>query len=298
MTRLVNGLSVDVEEHFQVGAFQHVIPQGSWDSIPSRVRGNVDRLLQIFDDHAVKATFFILGWVAKRHPGMIKDIQSAGHEIASHGSDHQLAYQQTPESFRDDVAASKAVLEDLCGQAVIGYRAPSFSITAQNLWAFEILEELGFRYSSSIYPIRHDTYGLPDASRFPFQPEGRKIVECPQSTVEVGPMRLPCGGGGYLRLFPFWLFRRAVGRVNATDQQSMYLYIHPWEIDPEQPRIDGAGLKSNFRHYRNLHKTEGRLIRLLEEFRWDRFDRILGFEPQVPANGQATDEKAKEQMTG
>jgi len=276
MVSLVNGLSVDVEEHFQVGAFQHVIRQENWDAIPSRVRGNVDRLLELFDAHDVKGTFFILGWVAERHPGMVRDIQSAGHEIASHGSHHQLAFRQSREVFRDDVANSKALLEDISGHAVIGYRAPSFSITPKNDWAFDVLEELGFRYSSSVYPIRHDTYGFPDAPRFPFTPDRTQLVECPQSTVEYGPLRLPCGGGGYLRLLPFWLFRHAVRRLNYGEKQAMYLYLHPWEIDPQQPRIDGAGLKSNFRHYLNLGKTESRLVRLLEEFNWGRFDRILG----------------------
>ncbi len=275
MPTLTNGLSVDVEEHFQVGAFQHTIKRADWDSMPSRVRGNVYRILEIFDQHQVKATFFTLSWVAERHPQMIRDILTAGHELASHGSEHQPAFSQSPEEFRQDVATSKAILEDIGGQAVLGYRAPSFSIIAMNQWAFGILEEVGYRYSSSVYPIRHDLYGYPDAPRFPFIAPGTQLLECPQSTVEFGPAAMPCGGGGYLRLLPLALFKRAIKRLNLSEQQAMYLYLHPWEIDPQQPRITGAGAKSRFRHYLNLDKTENRLRQLLESFSWDRFDHVL-----------------------
>ncbi len=272
---ITNGLSVDVEDYFQVGAFENQIRRESWDELPSRVRGNVYRILEVFDQKQVKATFFILAWVAKRYPQMVRDIGAAGHEIASHGCEHQPAFRQSPEEFYDDVASSKKILEDISGQSVLGYRAPSFSIIPENSWAFASLESAGYRYSSSIYPIRHDFYGYPDAPRFPFVPDGTKLLECPQSTVEIGSMRVPCGGGGYLRLLPFGLFCRAIHRINKVDRQAMYLYLHPWEIDPGQPRIKGASLKSRFRHYRNLEKTEQRLSKLLDKFTWGRFDEIL-----------------------
>ncbi len=273
--QITNGLSVDVEDYFQVGAFENQVRRESWEQLPSRVRGNVYRILEVFDQKQVKATFFILAWVAQRYPQMVRDIASAGHEIASHGCEHQPAFRQSPEEFYEDISSSKKILEDLSGQPVLGYRAPSFSIIPENSWAFGSLESAGYRYSSSIYPIRHDFYGYPDAPRFPFVPDGTKLLECPQSTVEIGPLRIPCGGGGYLRLLPFRLFCKAIERINKVDREAMYLYLHPWEIDPWQPRIEGAGFKSRFRHYRNLEKTERRLTRLLELFNWGRFDEIL-----------------------
>jgi len=270
-----NAISVDVEDYFQVAAFDQQVAPDDWSKYPQRVRANTFRFLEIFAEYGVKATFFTLGWVAERHPEIVRAIVAEGHELASHGYAHQPAFRQDPEVFRADVVRAKHTLEQAAGIEVIGYRAPSFSIIAVNDWAFSVLEECGHRYSSSVYPIRHDLYGFPDAPRFPFVPKGTGILECPQSTIEIGPLRMPCGGGGYFRLLPYGVFRRAIRRINEVDGKPMYFYLHPWELDPGQPRIKGAGMKSRFRHYLNLHRTESRLRRALQEFRWDRFDRVL-----------------------
>lgn len=269
-------MSVDVEEHFHVAAFDGQIDSADWGSHPSRVVANTERLLALFERRGISATFFILAWVAERHPSLIRRIVAEGHEVASHGCLHIPAFRQTREVFAEDVRRSKTVLEDIAGQPVLGYRAASFSIVKRNLWAFEELDKAGYRYSSSVNPVRHDIYGFPDAPRFNFQPAGTRLTECPITTLEVAGQRLPCGGGGYFRLLPPALFRWALRRVNRTGHPC-YFYLHPWEVDPEQPRIPGASWKSRFRHYTNLHKTEARLDRLLGEFAWDRFDRVLGF---------------------
>jgi len=273
---MTNVMSVDVEEHFHVAAFDRQIDSADWDSHPTRVVANTERLLALFDRRGINATFFILGWVAERHPALVRRITESGHEVASHGCNHIPAFRQTREVFADDVRRSKATLEDITGQPVLGYRAASFSIVKRNQWAFEELDRAGYRYSSSVNPVRHDIYGFPDAPRFNFQPAGTRLTECPITTLELAGQRLPCGGGGYFRLLPPVLFRWALRRVNRAGHPC-YFYLHPWEVDPDQPRIPGASWKSRFRHYTNLHKTEGRLDQLLREFTWDRFDRVLGF---------------------
>ncbi len=269
-------MSVDVEEHFHVAAFDQQIQSTDWHKHSSRVVSNTERLLALFDRRRVQATFFTLGCVAEQHPALIRRIVAEGHELGSHGCRHVPAFRQTRGEFAEDVRRSKAILEDTSGIAVLGYRAASFSIVKRNQWAFEELDRAGYRYSSSVNPVRHDIYGFPDAPRFNFRPEGTSLTECPITTLEVAGQRLPCGGGGYFRLLPYGLFSWAMRRVNG-DGHPCYFYLHPWEVDPDQPRIQGASWKSRFRHYNNLHKTEGRLDRLLREFSWDRFDRVLGF---------------------
>lgn len=268
-------MSVDVEEHFHVAAFDRQIDSADWDSHPTRVVGNTERLLALFERRGIHATFFILGWVAERHPVLVQRIIGAGHEVASHGCNHIPAFRQTREAFAEDIRRSKKTLEDIAGRPVLGYRAASFSIVKRNQWAFEELDKAGYRYSSSVNPVRHDIYGFPDAPRFNFQPAGTTLTECPITTLELAGQRLPCGGGGYFRLLPPVLFRWALRRVNRGGHPC-YFYLHPWEVDPDQPRIAGASWKSRFRHYTNLHKTESRLDQLLREFAWDRFDRVLG----------------------
>jgi polysaccharide deacetylase family protein (PEP-CTERM system associated) len=272
--RIANALSVDVEDYFQVSAFQSSISRSSWDSLQCRVERNVDRLLALLQDHAVRATFFTLGWVAHRYPGLVRRIDAAGHEVASHGYSHHRATEQAPHEFYEDIVRAKRLLEDLVGHPVHGYRAPSFSISYRNLWAFDCIARAGYRYSSSVYPVRHDHYGMPDAPRFAHRlPNG--LVEVPLSTVQVVGVNLPAAGGGYFRLAPYSVSSWAIERVNRVDRQPAIFYMHPWEIDPEQPRVAGAPLRSRFRHYLNLRKTEPRLARLLGDFRWDRVDRAF-----------------------
>jgi polysaccharide deacetylase family protein (PEP-CTERM system associated) len=245
------------------------------------VEGNTDRILQLFADHDVKATFFTLGWVAERYPQLIRRMIEGGHEVASHGYSHVRVTNQSPEAFRADVVRTKALLEDVSGQEVQGYRAASYSIGASNLWALDVLAETGHRYSSSIYPIRHDLYGMPEAPRFAFQANGGAMLEVPVTTVELFRRNYPCGGGGYFRLLPYAMSRWAMRRVNEHDGQSCVFYFHPWELDPEQPRQAGLGFKTRFRHYLNLRRMEQRLVRLLGDFRWDRMDRVFLGEPAV-----------------
>lgn len=269
-------MSVDVEDYFQVSAFEQNISPAAWDTWPARVERNTAHILDIFAEHRVSATFFVLGWVAKRYPLLVQRIVEEGHELASHGMNHVRVTQQTPAQFREDVTATRALLEDLGGVQVQGYRAASYSIGATNLWALDVLHEAGYRYSSSIYPIRHDLYGMPEAPRFKYRPCGEQgILELPITTVAFGQHKFPCGGGGYFRLLPYGISRWALRRVNRQDQQSGIFYFHPWEIDPEQPRVPGISAKSRFRHYLNLHRFEARLRRLLLDFQWDRMDRIF-----------------------
>jgi polysaccharide deacetylase family protein (PEP-CTERM system associated) len=272
---VVNVMSVDVEEHFHVAAFDRQISPTDWDNLPSRVEANTNRLLDLFSEAGVQATFFILGWVAERHPALVRRVHDAGHEIASHGYAHEPAFRQSREEFAADARRSKVVLEDAAGCRVIGYRAASFSIVKRNQWAFEELEGAGYLYSSSVNPVRHDIYGFPEAPRFDYTPEGTSLVECPVTTIELAGNRLPCGGGGYFRLLPYGLFRWALRQVNA-DGHPCYFYTHPWEFDPDQPRVANAPWRSRFRHYTNLRRTEGRLRQLLADFQWTRFDRLLG----------------------
>lgn len=271
-----NAMTVDVEDYFQVSAFEKYIKREDWDNIPCRVENNTNRILDIFSEAGVKATFFMLGWVAERYPQLVKRIVNEGHELASHGLGHVRVTQQNPDEFREDVTKTKSLLEDISGQVIKGYRAASYSINKNNLWALDILADTGHVYSSSIYPIVHDLYGIPDAPRFRYYPrEHKRIVELPVTTVELFGRKFPCGGGGYFRLYPYALSKRAIQRVNNKDKQSSMFYFHPWEIDPEQPRQHGIDLKTKTRHYMNLDKMEGRLKRLLRDFSWGRMDEVF-----------------------
>ena len=271
-----NAMTIDVEDYFHVSAFASHIAREDWDRMPCRVERNVDAILALLDQHQARATYFMLGWVAERYPGLVRRIVAQGHELASHGYAHQRATGQSRPEFRQDITRAKALLEDISGIAVRGYRAPSFSISNDNLWALECLREAGYRYSSSVYPIRHDHYGMPGAPRFAFRPEGeRGVLEIPVTTVRVFNRNLPAGGGGYFRLLPYSVSRWSLRRVNTVDRQPCIFYFHPWEIDPGQPRLRGAGARSKFRHYLNLHRTEGRLRRLLADFAWDSINRVF-----------------------
>jgi len=274
--RLVNAMTVDVEDYFHVSVFDGLIPRHLWATMESRVTRNTDKLLEIFAQRNVVGTFFVLGWVAERYPDLMRRIAAAGHEIASHGYGHRLVYDQTPSAFRDDVRQAKALLENITGRPVLGYRAPSYSIVPQSLWALDVLMEEGYRYDASIFPIRHDRYGIPVSARLPYvvsRPNG-SIIEAPASTVRWGLWNLPVAGGGYFRILPYGWTRWGVARVNQQDSRPVIFYLHPWEIDPEQPRLP-AGLLSRFRHYRNLGETEGRLLRLLQDFAWGPLREIL-----------------------
>ena len=273
---VVNAMSVDVEDYFQVSAFDAVVRRDAWDGFESRVEANTERLLRLFDDCRVKATFFTLGWVAERHRDLVRRIVSAGHEIASHGYGHRLIYEQTPDEFRTDLRRSKAILEDTAGTRVRGYRAPSYSITKRSLWALDVLVDEGFEYDASIFPVHHDRYGIPDAPRdiHRIQRGSGTVVEVPPSTVRLGGVNLPIAGGGYFRLLPFWWTRWGIARVNSVERRPVIFYLHPWEIDPDQPRLR-AGALSRFRHYRNLRKTEPRLRALCSEFRFAPIAEVL-----------------------
>jgi polysaccharide deacetylase family protein (PEP-CTERM system associated) len=274
--RIRNAMTCDVEDYFQVSAFAPYIDRASWPERECRVEANIERILAVFEKNGVKATFFTLGWIAERYPEMVKRIVAAGHELASHGYGHLRASDQSRAEFDNDIRSSKALLEDLGGQAVIGYRAPSFSIGAANLWALDALHEAGYRYSSSIYPISHDHYGMPEAPRFAFYlhgPDG--LLEVPITTATLMGRKLPAGGGGYFRLLPYALSRWMMERVNRNDDQPALFYFHPWELDPGQPRPDGLDAKSRFRHYVNIDRMERRLEALTRDFAWDRMDRIF-----------------------
>jgi polysaccharide deacetylase family protein (PEP-CTERM system associated) len=273
----VNAMTVDVEDYFQVSAFENHVDYSDWGKIELRVQQNTGRILELLAEHDAKATFFVLGWIAERAPNMVREICAAGHEIASHGFRHTRVTTQDRAAFREDVIATKRLLEDTCGQEVLGYRAASYSINEENLWALEVLAETGHRYSSSIYPIRHDLYGIPDAPRFRFEVGASKLTEIPITTVSLFGRNWPAGGGGYFRLFPYALSKWALERVNRVDGQSAIFYVHPWEIDPEQPRLDGLSWRTRFRHYLNLQRLERRLDQLLADFRWDRMDRVFAF---------------------
>ena len=272
---LCNAMSVDVEDYFQVSAFENHVQRADWNNIPHRVVHNVQRILKLFDTGATRATFFTLGWVAERYPELIREVADAGHEIASHGFSHVRVTDQSPEEFSEDITRTKCILEDTTGREVRGFRAASFSIGAKNLWALDILREAGYSYSSSIYPVRHDHYGMPDAPRFPFRRGVDGVLEVPITTVRFLNRNLPCGGGGYFRLLPYGYTRWALKRVNMNDGKAGVFYFHPWEIDPEQPRQPGINLKTRVRHYTNLSRMEGRLSRLLREFKWDRMDKVF-----------------------
>ncbi len=273
-TRLRNAMTIDVEDYFQVSAFAPYIARGDWDSRECRVERNVDRILGLLAEQGTQATFFTLGWVAERYPQLVRRIVEGGHEIASHGYGHERASDLSPEAFRADVGRAKALLEDLSGREVLGYRAPSFSIGERNLWAFDVLRDCGYRYSSSVYPIRHDHYGMPDSPRFAY-PVREGLLEVPVTTLRLRGRNLPSSGGGYFRLLPYALSRWLIEQVNRNDQQSAVFYFHPWEIDPGQPRIAGIDAKTRFRHYVNIGRTEARIAQLLRDFAWGRMDQIF-----------------------
>jgi len=279
---IVNALTVDVEDYFQVSAMAPYIARSAWDTIECRVESNVERLLARFADNGAHATFFTLGWIAERYPAMIRRIVAAGHELASHGYGHQRATDLSRAEFEDDITRAKHILEDAGGVAVRGYRAPSFSIDKRNLWAFDSLRDAGYAYSSSVYPVHHDHYGMPDAPRFPYSSVDG-LTEIPISTVRAGSRNIPIGGGGYFRLLPYAASRWAIERFHREERRPAIFYMHPWEIDPGQPRVAGVDAKSRFRHYVSLHRTEGRLERLLQDFRWDRVDRVFDVEARPAA---------------
>ncbi len=270
-----NAMTVDVEDWFQVQAFAHCIRREDWHRLDARVEANVDRILAQFARAGVKATFFTLGWVAQRHPAIVRHIVAAGHELASHGWHHVKADTQDPATFREDVRRTRLLLEDLGGVPVLGYRAATFSIGAENRWAFSILAEEGYRYSSSVNPIRHDLYGMPDAPRFPFRVAEGKLLEIPMTTLRIGGRNWPCSGGGFFRLLPYAAYRNALARVNRSENAPGIFYFHPWEIDPDQPRVADCGWKSRTRHYTNLGRMAAKLDRVLHDFAWDRMDRVF-----------------------
>ena len=274
VTTIVNALTIDVEDYFQVSAFAPYIPRSDWDARECRVERNIDCILGMLDGQQAHATFFTLGWIAERYPQVVRRIVGAGHEIASHGFGHHRANEQGEEFFLADISLSKIILEDLTGTEVKGYRAPSFSINEANGWAFDCIARAGYRYSSSIYPIRHDHYGMPDAPRFAYHVRDR-LLEVPITTARLFGRNWPAGGGGYFRLMPYVASRWLLRRVNARDVEPAVFYFHPWELDPDQPRIPGLDGRTRFRHYLNLGRTEQRLRRLLAEFSWDRVDRVF-----------------------
>jgi polysaccharide deacetylase family protein (PEP-CTERM system associated) len=301
---MLNALTIDVEDYFQVSAFEGCVSRECWDNYPLRVEGNTSRILDMLDEFGIKATFFVLGWVAERKPTLVREIARRGHEVASHGHGHQRVCNQSRKEFRDDVRRSKALLEDLCGVPVLGYRAPSYSISMDTLWAYDELLDAGYSYDSSVFPIRHDLYGIPDWPRHPFtvsknadggwEPIGshtcsltadrclvpcdkvcKRMMEVPITTLLIGGKNIPIAGGGYFRFFPYAFTRWGLRRINQVELRSFVFYLHPWEIDPGQPRMSTAGLRSRFRHYLNLIKTEGRFRRLLTDFHFTSVREVL-----------------------
>lgn len=274
-----NALSVDVEDWFQVGAFETVIDRRDWDSLECRVERNTDNVMALFDEAGIKATFFTLGWVAERYPALMQRIANAGHEIASHGYAHDRVFTFTPAQFAADIERTRKLLEDTSGQLVSGYRAPSFSIDKRTPWAHEILAEQGYTYSSSVAPVKHDHYGWAEAPRFAFRPvAGSDFLEIPVTTAELGSKRLAAGGGGFFRLLPYSFSRWAIRQVNDRDARPAVIYFHPWEIDPDQPRVPNAPIKSKLRHYTKLDAMADKLRRLPKDFRWERLDSIVARE--------------------
>jgi polysaccharide deacetylase family protein (PEP-CTERM system associated) len=271
---IVNALTVDVEDYFQVSALAPYIARERWDSTPCRVERNVERILEMFARFDARATFFTLGWIAQRYPALVRRIAEAGHEVASHGFAHRRATEQRRDEFLDDIRTARQLLEDIVGAPVTGYRAPSFSVGPANAWAFDCIAEAGYRYSSSIYPIRHDHYGVPDGSRFPYQSVAG-LMELPVATVRVFGKNWPAGGGGYFRLLPYSLSRWSLSRIHARDARPAVFYFHPWEVDPHQPRVPGVDARTRFRHYVNLRRMAPRLERLLSDFRWSSIERVF-----------------------
>ncbi|PNU05036.1 XrtA system polysaccharide deacetylase [Novosphingobium guangzhouense] len=275
----INGLSVDVEDWFQVGAFEKVIDKENWNGLVTRVERNCDVILRLFSDAGVKGTFFTLGWVAERHPDLMRRIAAEGHEVASHGWEHDRVFRLGREAFAADIDRARKVIENASGQRVTGYRAPSFSIDARTPWAFEVLAEQGYAYSSSVAPIAHDHYGWREAPRFAFRPiADADLIEIPVTTARFAGRRLAAGGGGFFRVLPYGFSRWAIRQVNRDDRRPAVFYFHPWEIDPEQPRVEGASLRSRVRHYTNLSVMAEKLERLVGEFRWGRMDELAASE--------------------
>ena len=271
---LTNALTIDVEDYFQVSAFAPYIKRSEWDTRECRIERNVGRILDMLLERETKATFFTLGWIAERYPSLIRRIVAEGHELASHGYGHERASDLTEATFYEDIRVAKQILEDMCGVAVKGYRAPSFSIGVGNLWAFDSLVRAGYQYSSSVYPIQHDHYGMPDSPRFAYQVRPG-LLEIPITTLRVLDRNLPSSGGGYFRLLPYAMSRWMLNRVNSGDQQPGIFYFHPWEIDVDQPRIDGVDSKTRFRHYVNISRMEGKIKQLLGDFKWGRMDEVF-----------------------
>ena len=279
---IVNALSVDVEDYFQVSAFERIVSRQTWQTFDSRVTSNTHRLLDLFDETGVKATFFTLGWIAEHHPQLVREIAKRGHEVASHGYHHQLIYTLTPQQFREDVRSAKAALEDTIGAPVVGFRAPSFSIVASSLWALDVLIEEGYIYDTSIFPIHHDRYGIPDAPRHMHRIDrsAGSIIEMPASTVRIGPFNLPIAGGGYFRLLPYGVTRWGIQRVNTADRTPVVFYLHPWEVDPDQPRM-AVGATTRWRHYSGLDQVVERMRRLVRDFQFDTVAGVLGVSGDV-----------------
>jgi polysaccharide deacetylase family protein (PEP-CTERM system associated) len=274
--RIVNAMTIDVEDYFHVSAFDGVVPRSQWDTLESRVCANTHRILAILADARVTGTFFVLGWVAERFPSLVREIADQGHEIASHGYAHRLVYDQSPAAFREDVRRAKRLLEDVTGMRIDGFRAPSYSITPRSLWAIDVLIDEGYRYDSSIFPIRHDRYGIPVSAPHVYRIErdGGNLIEVPASTLRLGTMNLPVGGGGYFRILPYGWTRWGMERINGVEGRPAVFYLHPWEVDPDQPRLNG-GLLSRFRHYRHLALTEQRLRQLLQDFSFGTMSAVM-----------------------
>ncbi len=276
---LLNAMSVDIEDWFQVGAFETVIDHADWDQLEHRVERNTKAVLALFDEAGIKATFFILGWVAERYPALMQQIVAAGHEIANHGYDHARVFTLSADQFRDDLDRSRKILEDTSGQKVAGYRAPSFSIDQRTPWAHEILAEQGYAYSSSVAPINHDHYGWAGSPRFAWKPVGQSdFIELPVTTVKLGNRILAAGGGGFFRLLPYTLYERSIRKMHRDDGRGAIFYFHPWEIDPGQPRVKNAPVRSKMRHYTNLQSMRPKLLRAGQDFRWGRVDELAALE--------------------
>jgi polysaccharide deacetylase family protein (PEP-CTERM system associated) len=279
---MLNALSVDVEDWFQVGAFERVIDRADWDSLPRRIEANTDAVLALFDEAGVKATFFTLGWVAERHPALLRRIAAAGHELASHGQDHKRVSTLTEADFRADIRRARAAIEDASGRRVTGYRAPSFSIDARTPWAHRVLAEEGYAYSSSVAPVAHDHYGWRESPRFAWRPVAdAALIELPVTTAEIAGRRLAAGGGGFFRLLPYAFSSWAIRRVNAVERRPAVFYFHPWEIDPGQPRVARAPLRSRLRHYTNLSEMRGKLMKLLRAHEWGRTDDVAAAQARM-----------------
>ncbi len=295
---IANALTIDVEDYFQVSALSPHIDRAEWHRIPCRVERNIDVVLALLAESGSKATFFTLGWIAERYPRLVSRIVAEGHELASHGYGHHRATDQHRAEFSEDIRRAKSLLEDLAGIEVKGYRAPSFSVGERNPWAFDCIAEAGYRYSSSVYPIRHDHYGMPDAPRFSHQSRDG-LLEIPVTTARLLRTNWPAGGGGYFRLMPYVVSRSLIRRVNRIEGRSAVFYFHPWELDPGQPRIAGTSLKTRFRHYLNLHRTEPRLRSLLRDFEWHRVDHIfLDRTATAPANKGSAHQNAMARPRG